>query len=324
MTRTKMLFALAAGFVLFAVPARADFKMERRLALEPGGTFTLNADIGTVTLTGDSTSGVAVTVTSRRDDFDELFDLSFDESPAGVTVGIKRRGGWLKGFWGGEWFGDDTQIVVHAPSRTTANIRTSGGSIDVSRLSGRLAVHTSGGSLRAEEIEGPVEGTTSGGSIKMRNVGGDTIARTSGGSIDIVGVRGSLMATTSGGGIDVDTVSGDLHASTSGGGVQVRGAGGRVEAHSSGGPVTVRFAAGNKSGGELTTSGGGVRTELDPGVALSIDASSSGGSVHSDLPVTVQGTTRNSLRGDINGGGATLRLRSSGGGVQISAMRSGK
>jgi len=45
MTRTKMLFALAAGFVLFAVPARADFKMERRLALEPGGTFTLNADI---------------------------------------------------------------------------------------------------------------------------------------------------------------------------------------------------------------------------------------------------------------------------------------
>ena len=56
MTRTKTLFALAAGFVLFAVPARADFKMERRLALEPGGTFTLNADIGTVTLTGDSTS----------------------------------------------------------------------------------------------------------------------------------------------------------------------------------------------------------------------------------------------------------------------------
>ncbi len=122
--------------------------MERRLALEPGGTFTLNADIGSVTLTGDSTSGAAVTVTSRRDDFDELFDLRFDESPAGVTVSIKRRGGWLKGFWGGEWFGDATQIVIHVPSKTTANIRTSGGSIDATRLSGRLAVHTSGGSLQ--------------------------------------------------------------------------------------------------------------------------------------------------------------------------------
>jgi DUF4097 and DUF4098 domain-containing protein YvlB len=321
MTRTKTLFALAVGLVLVGTPAWADFKTERRLALEPGGTFTLSADVGAVTLTGDSTSGVTVTVTSRKDDFNEVFDLRFDEGPGGVTVTAKRRGGWIKGFWNGDWFGDNTQFVVHVPSKTIVSIKTAGGSVDVTQLDGRLTANTSGGSVRAEAIGGPVEGTTSGGSIRMRNLRGDTIARTSGGSIDIVDVRGRLTATTSGGGIDIDTVSGDLQASTSGGGVQVRGAGGRVEAHTSGGPVTVRFAAGNKSGGELTTSGGGVRTELDPGVALSIDASSSGGSVHSDLPVTVQGTTRNSLRGDINGGGAMLRLRSSGGGVQIRAMR---
>ena len=104
---------------------------------------------------------------------------------------------------------------------------------------------------------------------------------------------------------------------------RVRGAGGRVEAHSSGGPVTVRFAAGNNRGGVLSTSGGGVRTELDPSVALTIDASSSGGSVDSDFRVTVQGSQtrrRHSLRGDINGGGAMLRLRSSGGGVRITGI----
>jgi hypothetical protein len=324
MTRTKMLLALAVGISLLATPAWADFKVERRLALAPGGTFTLDADVGSVTLTGDSTSGAMVTVTSRRDDFNELFDLRFDEGPGGATVTAKRRGGWVRGFWNGDWFGDNTQFIVHVPAMTTVMIKTSGGSVDVTQLNGRLTARTSGGSLRAEGIGGPVEGTTSGGSIRMRDVGGDTIARTSGGSIDIGGVRGSLQASTSGGGIDIDTVSGDLRASTSGGSVDVRGAGGRVEAHTSGGPVTVRFAAGNKSGGELTTSGGGVRTEVDPGVALTIDASSSGGSVQSDLPVTVQGTTRNSLRGDINGGGALLRLRSSGGGVRISAMRSGK
>ena len=321
MTCTKTLFALTAGLLLLAAPARADFKTERRLALEPGGTFTLTADIGSVMLTGDSTAGATVTVTSRRDDFEKLFDLRFDETPGSVNVTIKRRGSnWLTGFWG-DWSGYDTQIVVHVPSKTSANLRTSGGSIDATRLSGRLTVRTSGGSLRAEQIDAAVEGTTSGGSIRMRDVGGDTIARTSGGSINIAGVRGSLEATTSGGGIDIDTVSGDLQASTSGGGVEVRGAGGRVEAHTSGGPVTVRFAAGNKSGGELTTSGGGVRTEVDPAVALTIDASSSGGSVQADLPVTVQGTTRSSLRGDINGGGALLRLRSSGGGVRITAMK---
>jgi hypothetical protein len=325
MNRKNMLCALAAGLTLLATPAWADFKAERRLALEPGGTFTLNSDIGTVTLTGDSSSGATVTVTSGRDDFDQLFDLRFDETPGGVSVSIKRRGSWLKGIWGGEWFGNNTQIVVHVPSKTSADLRTSGGSIDASRLAGRLLVRTSGGSVRLDDIEGPVEGSTSGGSIRMRDMRGNTIAQTSGGSIDIAGVRGSLRATTSGGGIDIDTVAGELYASTSGGSVQIRGAGARVEAHTSGGSVTVRMAAGNNGGGELSTSGGGVRVEVDPRVALSIDAGSSGGDVHSDLPVTIQrlatqgGGGARSLRGDLNGGGALLRLRSNGGGVRITA-----
>ena len=73
-------------------------------------------------------------MTSRRDDFDELFDLRFDENPGSATVTVKRKDGrWLKGFWGGDWFGSETQIVVHVPSKTAANIRTSGGSIDASR-----------------------------------------------------------------------------------------------------------------------------------------------------------------------------------------------
>lgn len=337
MTRMKMFFAVAAGLAFLATPAWADFRLERRLALEPGGTFTLNSDIGTVTLIGDSTSGATVTVTSGRDDFEELFELRFDESPRNATVTITRRDGrWLKGLWGGEWFGYGTQIVVRVPSKTAANLRTSGGSLDASRLAGRLVMRASGGSLRAEDIEGAVEGSTSGGSIRMREVRGNTIAETSGGSIDINGVRGSLRATTSGGSVDIDTVSGELYTSTSGGSVQVRNAGSRVEAHTSGGSVVVRLAAGNNGGGDLSTSGGGVRVEVDPRVALTVDASSSGGDVYSELPVTVQRLAKDdgggwpaapfrggakSLRGDLNGGGATLRLRSSGGGVRITAKK---
>ena len=46
MTRTKILLALSVGIVLLATPAWADFRMERRLALEPGGTFTLDVGRG--------------------------------------------------------------------------------------------------------------------------------------------------------------------------------------------------------------------------------------------------------------------------------------
>ncbi|MBZ0173524.1 MAG: hypothetical protein K8E66_14160, partial [Phycisphaerales bacterium] len=57
---------------------------------------------------------------------------------------------------------------------------------------------------------------------------------------------------------------------------------------------------------------------LDPKVDLEIDASSSGGDVDSDLPVTVQGkVSRDTLRGKLNAGGAILKLRSSGGGVTL-------
>jgi hypothetical protein len=312
----RRLAILSLGITLIASAAwAADFKVEKKLALEPGGTFTLETDVGDVTLTGDSSSGATVSITSRAD-LNERYDFTFDEVSRGVRVTVKRRG--LARFFGG-WFGDDTQFAIHVPSTTTVRVNTSGGSINVTRVNGHVDVHTSGGSLRVETVEGSVDGTTSGGSIRMGGVRGDVIARTSGGSIAIADVRGTLRADTSGGGIDINGVSGDLRASTSGGGVEITGAGGHVEAHSTGGPVTVRFAPGNARGGELSSSGGSVRSEVDPKVALSIDASSSGGGVNTDLPVTIQGRISNdSLRGDLNGGGATLRLRSSGGGVRIS------
>jgi len=107
--------------------------------------------------------------------------------------------------------------------------------------------------------------------------------------------------------------------------VDVRGAGGRVDASSSGGGVTVRFAPGNSSGGVVSSSGGSVRAEIDPGAKVSIDAHASGGSVNSDVPVTIQGKVESdSLRGDMNVGGPLLRLRSSGGGVRISANAQGQ
>ena len=89
-------------------------------------------------------------------------------------------------------------------------------------------------------------------------------------------------------------------------------------AESSGGPVSAVLAAGNSAGGSLSSSGGGVRVTIARDTRLSIDASSSGGSVSCELPVQSQGKqSRTALRGDLNGGGPTLKLRSSGGGIQI-------
>ena len=55
-------------------------------------------------------------------------------------------------------------------------------------------------------------------------------------------------------------------------------------------------------------------------MALDVDAHTSGGKVIFDLPITVHGSnSRNELRGELNGGGPLLKLRSSGGSIKLHA-----
>jgi hypothetical protein len=303
-----------------ASSAAAQYRMERQLMLRPGGTFTLDSDVGSVTVTGDSPSGAAVSIESRIDDFANRFDVQFQETGDGAVVRIKRRSSGIvdrirDGLRG------NTRMTIHVPRSTSTTISTSGGSIQAAAL-GNVRLRTSGGSIGAEEIAGRAELKTSGGSITARGIGADLDADTSGGGIRIAQVRGAVRASTSGGSIEVDTASGDIDATTSGGGVRVRGAGGRVDAHTSGGSVEVAFTPGNGRGGDLSTSGGGIAAAIDPTVKLSIDAASSGGGVRADVPITINGTlSRRTLKGDLNGGGPLLRIRTSGGGVRIAAAR---
>ena len=294
---------LACALTLAAAPAAAEFRLAKTLTLAPGGRFVLASDIGEVAVVGDASANAQITVTSTLDNLDQRFDIRFEEGAGLAKLTIERRGGWLGGFFDGGWFhGQSARIEVHLPRQTALEVTTSGGGIDIAQLDGGVTASTSGGGLEVREVRGEVRAESSGGSVRVR-------------SID-----GAVTASSSGGGVELDAVSGEIHAESSGGGVRVRAAGGRVEASSSGGPVKVAFAAGNDRGGDLDSSGGGVQVEVDPAVALSIDASSSGGSVDCDLPVTVQGRLhRDAVHGNLNGGGAALRVRSSGGGVRLAA-----
>ena len=308
-----------AMFTLFLVtPASAEFRLERQLALAPGGSFTLETHIGAVTVVGDSPSGVTLTVTSSRDDLGRRLDFTFDEQPDRVRVTTRRIGtvsGWLQSW---RSYGN-VRFTVHVPNQTDVTVGTSGGEVHLTRLDGAAQLRTSGGRVRVEDVVGDVHARTSGGQVRIERVRGTVDAGTSGGGVEITTIAGDVRAGTSGGGITIDAASGDVSAETSGGAIHVRGAGGRVDAHTSGGPISVNFAPGNARGGELATSGGGVTAAVDPAARLSIDASTSGGGVTSDLALTTRTFSRSSIRGDLNGGGSPLRLRTSGGGIRISS-----
>ncbi len=281
MQRSLSRIAVLTLIVLLVLPvaATAGTRIEKKLDLSSGGTFRLDTDAGSVSIVGGSSDGAEIVITSKRDDIEEHFKLSFEDSGNEVRVRVERRGSRVF-----NWFrsGPSLHFEIRVPKEV------------------RVLVDTSGGRIELEAIDGDVDLDTSGGSITVEDV------------------HGKVVADTSGGGISMDDVSGDIVADTSGGGINIEQAGGSVRADTSGGPVTVVFSPGNDAGGSLSSSGGRVTARIDPSVGLDIDASSSGGSVRSDVPVTVRGSvSKTALRGQINGGGAVLKLRSSGGGIRI-------
>ena len=301
--------------LVLPVAAMAGTRIEKKLDLSSGGTFRLDTDSGSVSIVGESSDGAEVVLTSKRDDIEEHFKLSFDDSGNEVRVRVERRGSRVF-----NWFrsGPSMHFEVKVPKDVRVFIDTSGGRIELEALDDDVDLNTSGGSITVEDVRGKVVADTSGGAIRVREVWGDVRADTSGGSISISKIDGNVVADTSGGSISMDDVSGDIVADTSGGGISIEEAGGSVRADTSGGPVTVAFSPGNSSGGSLSSSGGRVTARIDPSVGLDIDASTSGGSVRSDIPVTIRGSvSKSSLRGKLNGGGAVLKLRSSGGGIRI-------
>ena len=74
---------------------------------------------------GTSSPNARVVITSRRDDFEERFDVTFEENAGEVTVTAKRRGSWLRRWF--SWSGDRVQFDIEVPYETELDLHTSGG-----------------------------------------------------------------------------------------------------------------------------------------------------------------------------------------------------
>ncbi|HEV2493499.1 MAG TPA: DUF4097 family beta strand repeat-containing protein [Terriglobia bacterium] len=317
--KQRSTLALLATFAVAAIlavprPTLADYHSQKTLKLEPGGRFVIDLAVGSVTLTGTAESGARIEITSNHDDFEQLFNLDFAESPGEARVTVRKKYDF---HWPNRL---RAHFDIRVPTDTQVDVKTSGGSVEISRLRRDADLNTSGGSIKVSDFSAGLRAHTSGGSITLQGVSGNAKVDTSGGAIEGDSLSGTLDARTSGGSIRLDKVTGDLLAHTSGGSIRIDDAGGKVDARTSGGSVDVAFAKGNARGGELETSGGGIRVALDPSVNLDLEADTSSGRVVSDLPITTSGTISSShLHGKIGSGGETLRVHADGGPIRIEA-----
>ena len=128
-----------------------------------------------------------------------------------------------------------------------------------------------------------------------------------------------LDVTTTNGNIDVGGVSGDLEIGTTNGNVSVADSGGRLNAQTTNGSISAELGAVDP--GEdmvFRTTNGGIKLSIPADTQADLIARTTNGSIETDFPVTVQGKfSRNRLEGQLNGGGASIELRTTNGSIRI-------
>ena len=263
-----------------------------------------------------------VTRRSKADEEAFLRDHPITFSQDGSTLTIQANDQNSGSSW--SWFGSnrtEAKYLITAPATFNVRLKTSGGSIAVNDLTGKVNANTSGGGLRFARVRGPLDGHTSGGGIRVTECEGTIKINTSGGGIDVIDGSGTLEGDTSGGGINVKDFQGSAHVETSGGGINLENVTGQIYGSTSGGSINARFSLPLADEVKLETSGGGVTVRVPESSAFNLDASTSGGEVSTDLPVTVVGKlSRSHLSGTVNGGSKPVYLRSSGGGIQVKKL----
>jgi DUF4097 and DUF4098 domain-containing protein YvlB len=261
-----------------------------------------------------------------------------ETSGGGITVtGISGRVEAESG--GGKVRVDDIGGSVHAETGgdnieigTVAgdvHLETGGGKITINNAKGKVSASTGGGNILL--ISG-MQGATleaGGGNIEVRKCGGGLKVSTGGGNIELGDIAGPVEIETGGGSIRLASAKGVVRAETGAGRIELNGVS-SARAETGAGGITVRFvrASGDQTDSSLETSAGDIVVYLTADVAVSVRASidlANGHAIHSDfndIHVSSEGgdwpgPRTMTAEGNLNGGGPTLKVRTTTGNIQI-------
>lgn len=289
-----ILTLLLLGVVLNETESFGQTIHEKSFAVSPGQQVELEADLGDVRIRTWDEDEVYVKITGNSKAAEKI-DFIFDQTSEGVFIKAEREGsGWFS------WFkGMKLKFDIKIPEEFNAYIYTSGGDIDLIDLKGEAELKTSGGDIYAMNCRGNYALKTSGGDIGAEDITGSLEMATSGGDIKTKNHTGSAEARTSGGDIKLDVHEGEVKAGTSGGDI-------------------VLYYGGDNKGIKLKTSGGDIDIYASDDFSGNANLKTSGGDIRIKLPGTrTEEVSSSRYRGEINGGGADIECRTTGGDITI-------
>jgi hypothetical protein len=304
--------------------ALSEENVSQTLDGAPGGRLIVDIDFGTIDVSAGPDDKISVQAHRKIDsDNDAQEKEYFASTPVTVkkegniiTIRARRQNKDKSLNWSGRC-SMDARYTVRVPKSFNSELRTGGGTIMVTEITGTLSADTSGGKLKFTKLKGPTGATTSGGSIELNACEGPLKVDTSGGRIEAIDGTGSLDARTSGGSIVVRNFAGDAKVETSGGRLAFENVNGKIFGRTSGGSISAKLKSPVPGDVNLETSAGSIDLMVPADAGLDIEAEASSGRVTSDLPFTGTRSDRDSMKGKINGGGKSVVLRSGAGSISI-------
>ncbi len=210
--------------------------------------------------------------------------------------------------------------VTGGTLRSDLVLNSGSGDVHVENVGGQSKVHIGGGKVYLGSTHG-ADVETGGGSVEVRKCAGDLQAESGGGNITLGDVSGTVRATTTGGTVRLASAQGRVQASTGGGSVEMYKLSQGAQVETGAGPITVQFIGGRGSFGDssLHTAAGDVTVFLPGSLPVTVHASSdmvSGKGILSEFPgIQIHqeggnfGPKSMWAEGQLNGGGALLRVR---------------
>jgi len=299
--------------------AEQNERFTRKVRLGRDGRVSIQNISGDITVTAGSGDEVSIEAIKRaRGDQSRLADVRVivDERPGRVDVRTEYEQYRSRGNNNDNVSVDYTVVVP------------TGASVELKSISGNVKATGVRGSVRAESVSGNVVTTGTPNVEAAKTISGDVTLDgiTTEGNLSIGSVSGSVHArNVKARGLDLGSVSGDVMLtdvscerlsakSVSGGfeyiGTLARGGVYDVNLHSG----NVRFVLANPAGFELTanTFSGSIRSDLPLTIGGTSDRSAT-----SDRDGRRRGVTNRSMRGTFGDGSATLTLRTFSGDIVI-------
>jgi hypothetical protein len=309
MSTTLKPVALAAAVLLFAGcdewgewGSSDRFKEDFHYThpLKPGGRVSLENMNGSIEVVGWEKDEVDISGTKYASTEQVMKAMKIDVIASGDAVRIRTvpPSGYKSNH--------GARYVLRVPSRVQLErIESSNGGIRMESVEGAARVRTSNGAIRTFRMKGPLEATTSNGPVELNGQLGSTIVRTSNGGIRADDVRGAFEATTSNGGITARLADPEPQRP--------------IKLESSNGSINLTLERLNNNDIRVSTSNSSITVRLPGNVQANLRAQTSNSSVNTDFDVTVRSgkLSKAHVEGTIGGGGPTIDLSSSNGGIKI-------